>query len=279
MLLQSGASKEALRTLIVGGRGGIGTAYGKFFNPANTVVTASTPKKVEELKAKKFANALQLDFNQEAHFKNLSTELKNMDFVPDLVINCTGVLGLPHTDPAKAEKGEIVRPESSVKKITPDILQRTFLTNVFANALLLRELASGIWSKAPKDHPLLFASYSARVGSIAANELGGWYSYRASKAAQNQLIKTSSLEFKRSHPKACLLVVHPGTVETTLSTPFVGNAKKQTLQSEVLDDVEKLSGYFTPDVAVQLMWNNVLSKVGPEDTGKFLDYAGQEIPW
>lgn len=93
------------------------------------------------------------------------------------------------------------------------------------------------------------------------------------------MVKTASIEFRRSHPKACLLAVHPGTVQTDLSTPFVGKEKKKTLQSEVLGDKAALSGYFTPDVAAELMWTHVLSAKTEADTGKFFDYAGEEIPW
>mmetsp|Transcript_6443 Transcript_6443/g.15916 ORF Transcript_6443/g.15916 Transcript_6443/m.15916 type:complete len:269 (-) Transcript_6443:596-1402(-) len=265
------ASRESVRALIIGGRGGIGAAYGRLFNPANTVVTTRDPAALAGAGAPAYKEVLKLDFRNEADFRSLTQRLKEMEFQPDVVLNCTGALALPNLE----KPGEIVRPESSAKKITEDSVRRSFEINVFPNALLLRELAA---IAKPKE-PLLFATWSARVGSTGANEIGGWYSYRAAKAAINSLVKTASIEFRRSHPKACLLAVHPGTVQTDLSTPFVGKEKKKTLQSEVLGDKAALSGYFTPDVAAELMWTHVLSAKTEADTGKFFDYAGEEIPW
>ena len=107
----------------------------------------------------------------------------------------------------------------------------------------------------------LFACLSAKVGSISDNHLGGWYSYRASKAALNQLIKTASIEYKRKKPKLILISLHPGTVSTNLSKPFI--SKKNTV---------------TPDNAAKNIIN-VLSKVSPDESGLLIDYNKQKIPF
>jgi NAD(P)-dependent dehydrogenase (short-subunit alcohol dehydrogenase family) len=103
---------------------------------------------------------------------------------------------------------------------------------------------------------------SARVGSIADNKLGGWYSYRASKAALNQLVRTASIELSRTNPKAVCLALHPGTVETPLSAPF--HKAGLAIRSP-------------GDAARDLM--TVLEQAGPDQTGAFVDYAGQPIPF
>ena len=112
--------------------------------------------------------------------------------------------------------------------------------------------------------PGVIASLSARVGSIADNGLGGWYSYRAAKAAQNQLMRTLAVELKRSHPKLAVLQLHPGTVDTPLSGPFKARVPAGKL--------------FTPELAAaQLL--QVIEASTIADSGRFLAYDGSEIAW
>ena len=107
----------------------------------------------------------------------------------------------------------------------------------------------------------LFACLSAKVGSISDNHLGGWYSYRASKAALNQLIKTASVEYKRKNPRLIFISLHPGTVFTNLSKPFV--RKKNILTSN--------------NAAKNII--NVLNKISIEESGLLMDYNKQIIPY
>ncbi len=107
----------------------------------------------------------------------------------------------------------------------------------------------------------VMACLSAKVGSIEDNRLGGWYSYRASKAALNMLIKTASIEQKRLKPNHCLLALHPGTVASALSRPFKGDQIGRTPQDATSDMLQ------------------VLLNVKASDSGKFLSYQGEEIPW
>lgn len=102
---------------------------------------------------------------------------------------------------------------------------------------------------------------SAKVGSIGDNRLGGWYSYRASKAALNMLIKTASIEVRRSQPNAVLLALHPGTVNSNLSQPFRG--------AEI--------GRSASDAAQDLL--RVIDGLGPEESGGFYAHSGERLPW
>jgi NAD(P)-dependent dehydrogenase (short-subunit alcohol dehydrogenase family) len=115
-----------------------------------------------------------------------------------------------------------------------------------------------------RDHPFHFASLSARVGSITDNRSGGWYAYRGAKAAQNMYLRSLSLEWARRFPSACVTLLHPGTTDTALSRPF---------QTFVAAD-----RLFSPErAAVQLL--DVLSQQTPEQSGAFLAWDGQSIPW
>jgi len=112
------------------------------------------------------------------------------------------------------------------------------------------------------DGKTVFCTLSARVGSIADNRLGGWYSYRASKAALNQLVRTASVELKRLRPAAICAAYHPGTVDSALSAPF----RKTGL------DVQ------SPDAAAGACLS-VLDRLTPTDSGGFFDYTGKAVPW
>jgi NAD(P)-dependent dehydrogenase (short-subunit alcohol dehydrogenase family) len=105
------------------------------------------------------------------------------------------------------------------------------------------------------------AFLSAKVGSIGDNRLGGWYSYRASKAALNMLVKTASIELRRTHPGAAVVALHPGTVKSALSRPFRGD--------EIGREAAQAAGE---------MWQ-VLQGLGAEDNGRFLAYDGESLPW
>ena len=105
------------------------------------------------------------------------------------------------------------------------------------------------------------ATLSAKVGSIEDNRLGGWYSYRASKAALNMIIKTASIEFARTKPNIALIALHPGTVDSGLSQPFRG-------QQIGRDPAEAVSDMF-----------HVLENIKKEDSGSFLNYSGEKLAW
>ncbi|MCG6116844.1 MAG: SDR family NAD(P)-dependent oxidoreductase [Aquimonas sp.] len=167
----------------------------------------------------------------------------------DLLFNTCGLL---HADG--------MAPEKSLAQLRLDALQRSFAINAFAPILLVQALLPLLPAKAPA----VIATLSARVGSIGDNALGGWYSYRAAKAAQNQLMRTLAVELKRSHPRACVLQLHPGTVETPLSAPFSARVPAGKL--------------FSPEHSAALLLQRI-AEASPADTGRFLGYDGSEIPW
>ena len=113
----------------------------------------------------------------------------------------------------------------------------------------------------PKDGVSIFASLSARVGSIQDNRLGGWVSYRASKAALNQIIKTASIEIARSYPESICVALHPGTVKSALTEKYLNT-----------------HDYVLPEIAAKNLMN-VLTGLTPENSGGFFDYLGRPIPW
>lgn len=165
-----------------------------------------------------------------------------------LVISTLGIL---HQDGSKAEK--------SLAQLDLAGLQASFATNAFAPVLLLKHLLPLL-----RRQPATFAALSARVGSISDNRLGGWYSYRASKAALNQLLHTASIELKRLNPAATVLAVHPGTTDTRLSRPFQGNVPEGKL--------------FTPAFAAQCVIE-LVGRLGPAESGSFWGWDGQRIGW
>ena len=138
-------------------------------------------------------------------------------------------------------------------------MARSFAVNAIGPALV----AKHVLPLFPRDRRAVFAALSARVGSISDNRLGGWYSYRASKAALNQLIRTLSIELAARRPLAVCVGLHPGTVATPLSRPFQANVAADRL--------------FTPDEAAHRLLA-VIRRLNVADTGKILDHAGLEVP-
>ena len=131
---------------------------------------------------------------------------RSHDFAPlRLVICCAGLL----------HQGDL-QPEKRLSQVQRAGLLASFSVNALGPILLAKTLEPLL----PRDQPLHFASLSARIGSISDNRLGGWYAYRASKAAQNQLLRTLAIEWRRRLPLACVTALHPGTTATDLSAPF-----------------------------------------------------------
>ncbi|AVW91960.1 SDR family NAD(P)-dependent oxidoreductase [Celeribacter baekdonensis] len=162
----------------------------------------------------------------------------------DLIILATGKLdgaGLP--------------PEKSLKVLSAEAMADQFATNAIGPALVLRELPRLL----PKDAPSTVAVLTARVGSISDNHLGGWYSYRAAKAAANQVIRTAAIEMARSHKQACLIAYHPGTV----ASEFTKDYARDKLSPE--------------GAAAQCL--DLMSRLSAAQTGRFYDWKGDEVPW
>lgn len=151
------------------------------------------------------------------------------------------------------------RPERSMRELDPEQLARSFLINTIAPALV----AKHVLPRLPRDRRAVFAVLGARVGSIGDNRTGGWHGYRASKAALVMLVKTLSIELKRTHPQAICVALHPGTVDTAMSKPFQGNVAPEKL--------------FTPDFSAERLIA-VAAALTPSDSGGHFAWDGVRIP-
>ncbi|WP_442487267.1 SDR family NAD(P)-dependent oxidoreductase [Halomonas litopenaei] len=168
-----------------------------------------------------------------------------------LVVNAIGLL---HDD------ANNIQPEKRLEDLDEAALATLFQVNAATPALMIQTLLPHLKGS----HPTTVVSLSARVGSIGDNGLGGWYAYRASKAAHNMLMKTAAIELKRLNPQSCVLSFHPGTTDSSLSRPFQARVPANKL--------------FTADfVAEQLM--SMVQQRGPADSGGFFDWANEAIPW
>jgi NAD(P)-dependent dehydrogenase (short-subunit alcohol dehydrogenase family) len=153
-----------------------------------------------------------------------------------------------------------LRPEKRIEDADPERLRRVFEVNAFGPLLVAKHFLALL------RHPerAVLANLSARVGSIEDNRIGGWYGYRASKAAQNMFTRTLAIELRRRAPGVICVALHPGTVATALSEPFRGSVDPARV--------------FTPRRAAEQIWA-VVQSLSPEDGGRFLDWAGKPIPW
>lgn len=165
----------------------------------------------------------------------------------DLVIVATGLL-----------QGAGTMPEKRWSELNGDALARYFAVNATGPALVAKHFLPLL----PRHGRAGFAALSARVGSIGDNALGGWYGYRASKAALNMLIKTLAIELARSRPDAFCAALHPGTVDTALSQPFQRGVSPERL--------------FTPDLSAQHLLR-VLDGLGPTDSGRCFAWDGSAV--
>lgn len=188
-----------------------------------------------------------VDITDEASVKAAAASIRAIGVAPGLVIDATGIL---QADGCIAEK--------SWEQIDASAMLRAFAVNAVGPALLMKQM----FPLMPGRGKSIFVTLSARVGSISDNRLGGWYSYRASKAALNQIVRTAAVELRRKRPDAICVALHPGTVDTGLSAPF----RKSGL------DVRS-----APDAARQLL--SVIDRLTPQDSGSFFDQHGNAIPW
>ncbi|WP_037317011.1 SDR family NAD(P)-dependent oxidoreductase [Ruegeria halocynthiae] len=164
----------------------------------------------------------------------------------DLILVATGALEINGATP-----------EKTVRSVSAQAMMDQFALNAVGPALILRHTPRLL----PRDRRAVFAVLSARVGSIGDNRLGGWVSYRASKAAVNQIIRTGAIELSRTHAQAICVALHPGTVKTEFTQKYLGRHPA-----------------VTPEAAAKNLLN-VVSKLTPADSGGFFDWAGKPVPW
>lgn len=244
--------------LVIGASGGVGLAlvehqlqHSSELEMIAAARRATSSNELADLKQRypDRLSVVDVDITEEDSVESLS------EFVGDkrlrLLINASGLLH---------DKSHSIWPEKRLEDITRYGFDSVMSVNAWGNALLL----SMMTEKMDKTVPAIWAALSARVGSITDNRVGGWYSYRASKAALNQILKTASIECRRRYPHLIIAALHPGTTDSALSKPFQANVPTGKL--------------FTPSfVAAQLM--NVLSGLGPEQSGGFFAWDGQAIEY
>ncbi|MFZ6731720.1 SDR family NAD(P)-dependent oxidoreductase [Undibacterium sp. Ji42W] len=233
MLLSS--FPQDFRALVIGASGGMGAAFVELLRMQDQCgVVECLHRQSQPV----------LDFASEDSIAEAASVMKQRGPF-HLIINATGLL---HT-------GDFM-PEKKLADLHYAQMQATFLVNTFGPAMLLRHFAPLLHKQRG-----VMAMLSAKVGSIEDNHLGGWYSYRASKAALNMMIKTAAIELKRTHPDAVLFALHPGTVNTALSQPFRGAS----------------IGRPVAQAASEML--AVINSMQSAQSGEFYTYAGETLPW
>jgi NAD(P)-dependent dehydrogenase (short-subunit alcohol dehydrogenase family) len=244
-----------MNALIVGASRGIGLALVReLLERSSGRVVASHRGPAPELAKLQGETGLpltlvRLDVTNESSVAKAAARVRESVGCLHLLINVAGVL-----------HDENMQPERRLEHIDPDAFALSFAVNATGPALVAKHF-----------HPLfdhgeraVLASISARVGSISDNRLGGWYGYRASKAAQNMVTKTLSIELARRAPNVICVALHPGTVDTDLSKPF-----QRSVPAEKL---------FAPKrAAVQLL--RIVDSLKTEDSGSFFDWKRERVPW
>ncbi|WP_281647426.1 SDR family NAD(P)-dependent oxidoreductase [Parendozoicomonas sp. Alg238-R29] len=235
-----------MKILIIGGSGGIGLSIVEkclqHYSAANVIATYnSTSPELEHPRLR----WIRLDVTHEESIKKLPDELGSID----ILINAVGLL---HTIDHK--------PEKSIKQFDVDFYKLNLHLNAIPSILLAKHFEMSLRSK----NNTYYIVLSAKVGSISDNELGGWISYRSSKAALNMAIKTISIEWKQKLPNCCVLLFHPGTTDTQLSSPFQARLPEGQLHS--------------PEVTATALLN-IINNSTPHDSGKFISFDGSEIVW
>lgn len=220
--------------LVIGATGGIGHAT------ARQLEMDGRCSKVVRLSRRNDG----LDVTDENSVYRAAEALKTEEF--SLILCATGALTI-----------DGVGPEKSLRQISQASMMAQFAVNAVGPALILKHFVPLL----AKKKRVIFALLSARVGSIGDNALGGWISYRSSKAALNQITHTAAIEVARANPSSLIVAVHPGTVSTSLSEPFSSGRSR----SEPGDAANRIL--------------HMLDGLEPGDTGKFYSYDGTSILW
>lgn len=224
---------DGYRAIVVGASGGLGAAL------ADALAADPRCASVDRLSRR---SPIPIDFDDERSIVRAADALAGPFH---LLINATGVL-----------HREDLRPEKRLANLDLRSMEAVFRVNAFGPALLLAHFS-------PRLDPrrAIVAMLSAKVGSIGDNRLGGWTSYRASKAALNMVVRNAAIEWSRTRPGAVVVAVHPGTVDTPLSRPFGGEAKGRAPALAAADILRTLDPLTTAD------------------SGAFVAYDGARLPW
>lgn len=234
-----------MRAVIIGASGGIGRAM---------VAQLARRDEVEQIHAlsrstvgfdSEKVRARQIDLDQEDSLVEAAAAID----APDLVIVASGLLS----------DGDGLKPEKSLRQQDRGAFEKVFAVNTIGPALVAKHFIPIM----PRKRRAVFAALSARVGSISDNRIGGWHSYRASKAALNMLIRNYAIEQARRNDQFIAVSLHPGTVDTALSKPFQSGVPATQL--------------FTADQSARHLLS-VIDELTPDASGKAFDWAGKEIP-
>ena len=227
---------DHFRALVVGASGALGQAFSDYLE--NQTGCAEVIRVSRSI-------GMGFDLEDPGSIERLGISLK--DAGPfHCIIDATGALTI-----------DGVGPEKSLAKLNGDALLRSFTVNAVGPALLLRQLAPLL-----ANDDAIYAKLSARVGSIADNRKGGWYGYRASKAALNMLLQTAAIELQRKNPRLRVVALQPGTVRSRLSEPF------QAGVPALLEPAASVAGMMSAMMAL-----------APRSGAHFIDYQGQDLPW
>lgn len=237
------------RALVIGHTGGLGSAFIEHLRAdprcGHLVGIGRREGGMAHPAGSPMPEGLHLDLGREDSIAGAAKALRGQG--PwHLVLLATGVL----------HEGAAFQPEKRLGDLQADALRAVLEINTIGPAMVLRHFGPQL-----ERTRSLMGVLSAKVGSISDNRLGGWYSYRASKAALNMLVKTASIELRRTHPGAVLAALHPGTVRSGLSRPFRGDEigrPAEAAAAELLRQLDQLTA---------------------DDTGAFLAYDGQRLPW
>lgn len=226
--------------IIIGASGGIGAALAH-------ALAAYGRHDVFHAFARSFAAPYALDLTDERSITAAAAHVAANGPPPRMILVATGIL---HDDDHK--------PERALADIDPDWMAQNFAVNAIGPALIAKHFLPLM----PRRARSIFALLSARVGSISDNRSGGWHSYRASKAALHQLVRTLAIAEARRNPDALLVALHPGTVDTGLSAPF-----QRTLPAGQLTN--------PADAAAHLL--RTIDALTPAQTGRIFAWDGSEI--
>ncbi len=252
-------ANKNITALIVGASQGIGLGFVRALlqqdNVTKIYATYRDRATAKELLALHRQNlerlvCLSVDITDEAQIAAAVTQISTEVNTIHLALYCVGIL----------HQGQL-QPEKSLRQIVPENLLEYFQINSIGATLLGKHLMPLFRNGTERS---IFASISAKVGSIGDNRLGGWYGYRASKAALNMFVKTMAIEYSRRCPKTIVVALHPGTTDTRLSQPFQKNVPPEKL--------------FSVEYTVDLLLA-VLGNLEIKDSGEFFAWDGSHLPW
>ena len=232
---------------VIGSSGAIGNAVSKILLDDESVDSVYNFSRSISSNTSDKENRIYIDIESEESIKDAVKKIPQ-DIKFDLIFVATGIL---HNE-------NDVYPEKSIRDISAERFKKVLMINTVGPALVGKYFIPFL----NKQNKNVFAFLSARVGSISDKKHGGWYSYRASKTALNQIVKNFSIEIKRSNPNSIFIGLQPGTVKSNLSKPFEKNVQSENL--------------FTPDYSAAKLLE-VIDAVTSDDSGKLYAWNGEEI--